>query len=330
MSDLPNKVEIHEEGPREGFQIEPGPISSDHKIELIEALAETGLHHIQICSFVSQRIVPGWADADEVVERVRTTPGVDFTALWFNDKGLARALKFRDKLKLYGSIALSASEGFSYKNLHRSRAQNMEAMRAQTALHLSNGIPVTRIGVMAAFGCNFQGEVTVDEVLQGLADGFALAEEAGATITDIGLADTMGWAVPPRIERVVGAVRERWPDQKITLHLHDTRGMGVANAHAGLRMGVSAFDSTVGGLGGCPYAPGASGNICSEDAIHMLDAMGFQTGIDLARLLALARELPAIVGHEVPGQLAKAGRISDLHPAPDAVAGLRAQFASAA
>ena len=312
MSDLPNKVEIHEEGPREGFQIEPGPISSDHKIELIEALAETGLHHIQICSFVSQRIVPGWADADEVVERVRTKPGVDFTALWFNDKGLARALKFRDKLKLYGSIALSASEGFSYKNLHRSRAQNMEAMRAQTALHLSNGIPVTRIGVMAAFGCNFQGEVTVDEVLQGLADGFALAEEAGATITDIGLADTMGWAVPPRIERVVGAVRERWPDQKITLHLHDTRGMGVANAHAGLRMGVSAFDSTVGGLGGCPFAAhkGAAGNIATEELVLLCEEMGIDTGVDLDRLIEVGRMAERIVGHVLPSELLHAGSLT--------------------
>ena len=312
MSDLPKKVEIHEEGPREGFQIEPRPISSDHKIELIEALAETGLHHIQICSFVSQRIVPGWADADEVVERVRTKPGVDFTALWFNDKGLARALKFRDKLKLYGSIALSASEGFSYKNLHRSRAQNMEAMRAQTALHLSNGIPVTRIGVMAAFGCNFQGEVTVDEVLQGLADGFALAEEAGATITDIGLADTMGWAVPPRIERVVGAVRERWPDQKITLHLHDTRGMGVANAHAGLRMGVSAFDSTVGGLGGCPFAAhkGAAGNIATEELVLLCEEMGIDTGVDLDRLIEVGRMAERIVGHVLPSELLHAGSLT--------------------
>lgn len=312
MSDLPNKVEIHEEGPREGFQIEPGPIPSDHKIELIEALAETGLHHIQICSFVSQRIVPGWADADEVVERVRTTPGVDFTALWFNDKGLARAVKFRDKLKLYGSIALSASEGFSYKNLHRSRAQNMEAMRAQTALHLSNGIPVTRIGVMAAFGCNFQGEVTVDEVLQGLADGFALAEEAGATITDIGLADTMGWAVPPRIERVVGAVRERWPDQKITLHLHDTRGMGVANAHAGLRMGVSAFDSTVGGLGGCPFAAhkGAAGNIATEELVLLCEEMGIDTGVDLDKLIEVGRMAERIVGHVLPSELLHAGSLT--------------------
>jgi isopropylmalate/homocitrate/citramalate synthase len=312
MSDLPKKVEIHEEGPREGFQIEPGPISSDHKIELIEALAETGLHHIQICSFVSQRIVPGWADADEVVERVRTKPGVDFTALWFNDKGLARALKFRDKLKLYGSIALSASEGFSYKNLHRSRAQNMEAMRAQTALHLSHGIPVTRIGVMAAFGCNFQGEVTVDEVLQGLADGFALAEEAGAVITDIGLADTMGWAVPPRIERVVGAVRERWPDQKITLHLHDTRGMGVANAHAGLRMGVSAFDSTVGGLGGCPFAAhkGAAGNIATEELVLLCEEMGIDTGVDLDKLIEVGRMAERIVGHVLPSELLHAGSLT--------------------
>src|SRR5713226_5046246 len=156
MTDLPKHVEIHEAGPREGFQIEPGPISTADKIKLIEALAETGLHHIQAASFVSPRIVPGWADAEDVVAGFIPKEGVQYTALWFNASGLNRALVFRNKLTITGAIALTASEAFTQKNLHRSHAENVEAMKKQTALHLENGVEVLRIGVMAAFGCNYQ------------------------------------------------------------------------------------------------------------------------------------------------------------------------------
>ena len=147
MSDLPQHVEIHEEGPREGFQIEPGPIGTTDKIQLIEALAETGLHHIQAASFVSPRIVPGWADAEDVVAGFTPKEGVHYTALWFNASGLKRALVFRNKLTITGAIALTASEAFTQKNLHRSHAENLEAMKKQTALHLENGVEVPRIGV---------------------------------------------------------------------------------------------------------------------------------------------------------------------------------------
>src|SRR5690348_2790359 len=238
MSDMPKSVEIHEEGPREGFQIEPGPIASADKVRLIEALAQTGLRDIQVCSFVNQRLVPGWAVAEDVVRSVKPAPGVDYTALWFNDRGLERALACGEKLKLSGAISLAASEAFTRKNLHRSHAENLAAMRKQTALHLAKGIPVTRIGVMAAFGCNFQGDISPAEVVRTLDDGFAIAEEAGAEITTLSLADTMGWATPLRIERVVGAVRARWPAPAISLHLHDTRGLAVANAFAALRLEI--------------------------------------------------------------------------------------------
>jgi hydroxymethylglutaryl-CoA lyase len=144
---------------REGFQIEPGPISTADKVKLIEALAETGLHHIQSASFVSPRIVPGWADAEDVVAGFTPQEGVHYTALWFNASGLNRALIFRNKLTIIGSISLTASEAFTQKNLHRSHAENVEAMKKQTALHLENGVEVPRIGVMAAFGCNYQGDI---------------------------------------------------------------------------------------------------------------------------------------------------------------------------
>ncbi len=312
MSDLPKHVDIHEEGPREGFQIEPGPISTADKIRLIEALAETGLHHIQACSFVNTRLVPGWADAEAVVAGFKAKPGVDYTALWFNSNGLDRALAFKDKLTLSGSIALTASEGFTKKNLNRTHAENLEAMRKQTALHLAKGVPVKRIGIMAAFGCNYQGDISPAQVVKTVEDGMTIAREAGADITLISLADTMGWAIPPRIERVIGEVRARFPKQTIALHLHDTRGIAVANAHAALKMGVAQFDTTVGGLGGCPFAgqKGAAGNICTEELVLLAHEMGIETGVDLDKLIEVGRLAESIVGHQLPSELIHAGSLN--------------------
>jgi isopropylmalate/homocitrate/citramalate synthase len=311
MTDLPKQVEIHEEGPREGFQIEPGPISTADKIRLIEALAETGLHHIQACSFVSPRIVPGWADAEDVVSGFEPREGVHYTGLWFNENGLKRALVFRNKLTITGSIALTASEAFTQKNLHRSHAENVEAMKKQTALHLANDVKVPRIGVMAAFGCNYQGDIAPVQVVSTLEDGLAIAEETGAEIEYFSLADTMGWATPARIERVLGEVRSHWPETPIALHLHDTRGLAVANAHAALKMGVTQFDSTVGGLGGCPFAgqKGAAGNICTEELVLLCEEMGIDTGVDLDALIEVGRMAEGIVGHALPGELIHAGSL---------------------
>ena len=312
MSDVPSSIVIHEEGPREGFQIEPGPIGSDDKIRLIEALAETGLRAIQVCSFVSARVVPSWADAEEVVAKVRTKPGVTYSSLWFNDKGLERALAFRDKLALSGAIALCASEAFTRKNLHRSHAENLEAMRKQTRLHVDKGVPVRSVGVMAAFGCNFQGDIAPGEVVRTVREGLEIGAECGVDVGRLSLADTMGWATPPRIERVVGAVRSAWPDKEISLHLHDTRGMAVANAMAGLRMGVRRYDSTVGGLGGCPFAgqKGAAGNICTEELVMLCEEMGVETGVDLERLIEVGRMAEEIVGHPLPSELLHGGALN--------------------
>lgn len=312
MSDLPTRVDINEEGPREGFQIEPGPIATADKIALIDALSDTGVRHIQACSFVSPKLVPGWADAEQVIAGFTPKPGVEYTALWFNAKGLERALAFRDRLHVTGSIALAASELFSQKNLNRDRQGNIEAMRRQTAAHLAAGVSVGRIGVMAAFGCNFAGDIPVSRVIETVEDGLGIAAEAGATITDLGLADTMGWATPARIERVVGEVRGRWPDLRLTLHLHDTRGLGIANAHAGLRMGVARYDTTVGGLGGCPFAAhkGAPGNIATEELVLLCEEMGIQTGIDLDALIEVGHLAERIVGHPLPSAALRGGSLT--------------------
>ena len=311
MTDLPKSIDIHEEGPREGFQIEPGPISSVDKIALIEALAETGLKHIQVCSFVNPKLVPGWADADAVAGGFRPKDGVHYTGLWFNGRGLERALAHRDRLSLYGSITTTASEAFTQKNLNRSHAENLVAQRKQAALHLSHGIEIRRISVQAAFGCNYQGDITPADVIRVLTDGFAIADEAGVKPAIISLADTMGWATPIRVERLLGEVRSRWPEQRLSLHLHDTRGLAVANAHAGLRMGVNRFDSTVGGLGGCPFAgqKGAAGNICTEELVLMCEEMGISTGVDLDALIEVGRMAERIVGHQLPSELIRAGSL---------------------
>ena len=192
MTELPDRVEIAEEGPREGFQIEPGPIATADKIALIGALSATGLATIQVASFVNPRLVPGWADAEAVVGGFSPRAGIAYTALWFNQAGLDRALAFRDRLHLVGSISLSASEAFSRKNLNRDRAGQLDAMRRQTASHLAAGVPVSRLLVMAAFGCNYAGDIAPATVLATIADGLAIAAEAGAAPRDLSLADTMG------------------------------------------------------------------------------------------------------------------------------------------
>jgi hydroxymethylglutaryl-CoA lyase len=311
MADLPKTVDIFEEGPREGFQIEPGPIPTADKIALIEALSDTGLRHIQFCSFVNPRLVPGWADAEAVAGGFTPREGVEYAALWFNENGLNRALAFRERLSMVGSISLAASNAFTLKNLNRDHQANLEAMRKQTAAHLRAGIPVTRVGVMAAFGCNYQGDITPEQIVSTVADGLAIAAEQDARITDVTLADTMGWATPIRIERGVGAVRERWPELRIGLHLHDTRGLAVANAHAGLRLGIRRFDATVGGLGGCPFAgqKGAAGNICTEELVLLCEEMGIGTGIDLDALIEVGRLAERIVGHQLPSELLRANSL---------------------
>ena len=269
------------------------------------------MKNIQVCSFVNPRLVPGWADAEAVVEGFTATKGINYTGLYFNSRGLERALDYRDKLKLSGSISLTASEGFTKKNLNRSQPENLAAMKKHVRVHLDNKISVSRIGVMAAFGCNYQGDIAPKSVVDTLKDGMSIAEESGVEITIFSLADTMGWAAPHKIERVLGEVRNEWPEMQISLHLHDTRGLAVANAYAALKMGIRHFDSTVGGLGGCPFAgqPKAAGNICTEELVLLCEELGVETGIDLDALIEVGRLAEDIVGHQLPGELVHAGSL---------------------
>jgi hydroxymethylglutaryl-CoA lyase len=312
MSDLPRRVDIHEEGPREGFQIEPGPISTERKVALIDALSATGLKRIQIASFVNPKRVPGWADAEAVVTGIHPQDGIRYSALWLNEKGLERAVALKDRLSLRGTISLCTSEPFIRRNQNRDLAENVRVQHAQIEIFKANGIPVESISMMAAFGCNFAGDIPVSTVTATVAQGFEIAAAHDLTIKSLSLADTMAWATPLSIKRVVGAVRERWPELRINLHLHDTRGLGVANAYAGLEMGVSSFDSSVAGLGGCPFAghKGAAGNVCTEDLVFMCEEMGIATGIDVEALIAAARLAEEIVGHPLPGSVMRGGTLA--------------------
>lgn len=310
--DLPKKVVICEEGPREGFQIEKGPIATADKIALIDALSQCGFSHIQVASFVSLKHVPGWADAEAVVAGLKARADVDYSAIWFNPDGLRRAMAFKDKLTLTGSISLSASEGFSIKNLNRDRAGQIAAMQSFVRAHQEAGVSIDRIIVMASFGCNFSGDIAPANVVAAVADGFEIARDAGIDIRQVLLADSMGWATPRRVADAVVAVRERWPDIDIGLHLHDTRGQGIACAYEGLRLGVTHFDAAIAGLGGCPFAghPGAPGNIATEELAIICEEMGVETGLDIEALIEAARLAERVVGHPLPSAALRSGSIA--------------------
>ncbi len=311
MSDLPASVRISEEGPREGFQFEKGFIATERKIALIDALSQTGLDHIQIVSFVNPKLVPGMADADEVVNGIARQPGVAYTALWLNERGFERALTHGNELTLGGSIQLCTSEKFLRRNQNRTMEQQLAAQHNIVEMYKASGVPVEHGSLMAAFGCNFEGDIPVERVVLLVGQMLDVASTHGVTLDYVTLADTMAWATPRSIKRVVGALRERWPDLDIALHLHDTRGMAIANAYAGLEMGVMRFDASVAGLGGCPFAghQGAAGNVCTEDLVFMCHEMGIETGLDLDALIECARLAEDVVGHPLPGLVMKGGTL---------------------
>jgi hydroxymethylglutaryl-CoA lyase len=283
------------------------------KIALIDRLSTTGLKQIQTVSFVPPQNVPGMADADAVVAGITPHAGVEYTALWMNEKGLLRALG-HDLLSIKGAVTLTCSEKFLARNQKRTFEENLAAQRSILRMYREHGIPVRRAGLMAAFGCNFEGDVPVERVVDMVGQLLELCREAGESPDYFSLADSMAWATPISIQRVVGAVRERFPDLTLSLHLHDTRGMGIANALAGLQMGVDIFDAAVAGLGGCPFAAhrGAAGNVCTEDLVFMCHEMGIETGVDLDALLEVASFAEEVVGHPLPGSVKSGGSLAAL------------------
>ena len=297
---------------RDGFQIEASFVPTDDKVRLIDALSECGFAKIEVTSFTSPKAIPMLRDAEEVMGRIKRLPGVEYTVLVPNLRGAERAFESRaDEFNL----VMSTSETHNLANLRMGREKSFAGL-AEVIRYVDGRTPIN-VSLSTCFGCPMEGEVP-QAVVENFAQRFADLGVRGLTICD-----TTGMANPEQVKRMSDVLQKRFPNLQLTMHFHNTRGMGLANVLAAVQSGIVRFDGSLGGLGGCPYAPGASGNISSEDAIHMLDAMGYETGIDLEKLLQLAKELPQIVGHEVPGQVAKAGSTFTLHPEPSYVDELR-------
>jgi hydroxymethylglutaryl-CoA lyase len=312
MSDLPESVTIKEVGPREGFQFEKGAIGLADKISLVDALSDTGLTAIEFTSFVSPKWVPQMADAEQMIAGIRRAPGVAYEAIWLNQAGLERAAKHRDVLALRPMFSVAGSDTFMRKNTNRSVDERLEELPGWAARYRTLGMDWLDVGVMAAFGCNYEGDVEPRRVVSVLQRAEQKAEACGSRLGAIGLADTMGWANPLQIKRLVGTVRERWPETPIRLHLHDTRALAVANVLAALEMGVDRFDSAVAGMGGCPFAAheGAAGNVTTEDVVFLCQEIGVATGVDLDAMIEAGRLAERVVGHPLPGKLKSGGNLA--------------------
>jgi hydroxymethylglutaryl-CoA lyase len=293
---LPERVTIYEVGPRDGLQNESRPIATADKIVLVEMLQATGLEHIEITSFVNPKWIPQLSDAAEVARGIRRRPGVAYSCLVPNKKGLDKALESGMREV---AVFLSASETHNKKNVNKTIAETLTAFEEVIGPAREAGVRV-RAYVSTVYGCPYEGEVDPARVV-------ALVKELRARgVYQISLGDTIGVATPLQVQRVLGDVLAVAPPEELALHFHDTRGTALANVLIGIGTGIATVDSAVGGLGGCPYAPGASGNLATEDVVYMLRGMGIQTGVDLDALVACSSRLAALVGHELPSKYLKA------------------------
>lgn len=306
---LPERVSICEVGTRDGFQIEPDFIATEQKVEVVNLLSDAGVPRIEVTSFVHPKAVPQLRDAEAVMAAIRRRPGTRYAALVPNEKGAVRAVDAGvDALH----TVVSASESHNLANVNMTVAESLDKLRAVMLVAERAKVHVG-CGISTSFGCPFEGDVPLVRL------DSVVARLIGMGARAIGLADTTGMANPRQVTRVLEHLMARFPGVEWTLHTHDTRAMAIPNIMAAMACGVTNFDASVGGLGGCPFAPGASGNVCTEDLVHCLHAMDVHTGIDLDRLLDVSRRVQEIVGRPLPGQIVKAGKFTRRYPAPDGV-----------
>ena len=292
----PAAVRIVEVGPRDGLQNEPAPVGTADKIAFVNALSDAGHRVIEVSAFVSPKWVPQMADAAEVFAGIARRSGTRYTALVPNLAGLQRAIAARvDEIAVFAA----ASESFSRRNINQSIAESLETYRAVCAAAKDAGLPV-RAYVSTAFGCPFEGAVAPSAV----AGVSAALMEMGAY--EVAVSDTIGIAHPGQVAPVVAAVAACVPLDRVALHFHDTRGTALANVLTALDLGVTTFDASAGGLGGCPYAPGATGNLATEDLLYMLDGLRIDTGVSLERVLAASRAIEEKLGHPLASRYAAA------------------------
>ena len=306
---MPRKVTVTEVGPRDGFQIERDFIPTATKIELINQLVDAGVPIIEFSSFVSPRAVPQLADAAEVLAGLDRSKGAKFAALVPNARGAERAAAAGvDEIRVF----VSASETHNRKNVNRPIEQSLEGFEDVMRIAGDAGIPVEG-AIATAFGCPFEGDVPVEQV------GYIARRFRDLGMRGVSLGDTTGMATPPLVVERSRHLKDHVSELPIALHFHNTRGIGLVNVMAGLSEGIDIYEASFAGLGGCPFAAGATGNICTEDLVYMLHEMGIETGIDLDKLCAAARHVEQVIGRSLPGQVMKAGPRLHLH-SPEEVA----------
>lgn len=296
---LPESVTIVEVGPRDGLQNEANFVPTEQKIKLIERLSETGLKRIEITSFVHPKAIPQLQDSEEVVKRIKRKQGIIYSTLVPNEKGLERALDAGvEEIGLF----VSASETHNQKNVRMSIADSLKGFRSISEKALAHKIRM-RGYVVTAFGCPYEGRIPNERV------EFIIDEYKSLGVHEIALGDTTGMANPVMVSQMIQRIKPRMGTTDLALHFHDTRGTALANILAALQEEVTIFDGAIGGLGGCPYALGASGNVATEDLVHMLEEMGIETGIDLQKLIECAKYAGEIIGKGLPGHLLHSGKI---------------------
>jgi hydroxymethylglutaryl-CoA lyase len=297
VTQCPRRIEIVEVGPRDGLQNEPGLLSFDTRREFIERLVDCGLRRIEVASFVNPRRVPQMADADALVRSLPRFPDVRYIGLVLNRRGFDRA--FASGCGEIGMVVV-ATDSFNLRNQGATTGESVAAWLDIARAARAAGMRA-QVTISAAFGCPFEGEVAPEKVV-------ALAQRlAEGDPVEIAIADSIGVAAPSQVSDLLERVRKVLPDMKLRCHFHNTRNTGIANAWAAVEAGVDVLDASIGGIGGCPFAPAATGNIPTEDLLYMLSRAGIDTGVDLARTIATARWLEEQLGRKVPGMLSKAG-----------------------
>jgi hydroxymethylglutaryl-CoA lyase len=285
--------------------MEPIFVPTERKIDYVDRLSRTGVAKIEVTSFTSPKAIPALADAESVLRALVRVPGVEYSALVPNLRGCERALSSGvDEINL----VMSTSESHNLANLRMSCSESIAQFEG--IVQRARGLVHINASLSTAFGCPFEGHIEPSRIL-GLTD-----QLVKMGIDRISFCDTTGIANPSQVQRLFAETKSRWPGLQLTAHFHNSRGMGLANALAALESGIDRFDASLGGLGGCPFAPGASGNVCTEDLVHMLETMGYETGVDLDALLLISQDLPSLVGHEIVGQVVKAGRSTRRYPVP--------------
>lgn len=305
--EIPERVTIQEVGPRDGFQLEPGVIGTPDKIAIIDALSTAGVPRIQVTSFVRPDAVPQLSDAAEVMAGYTPNPGVEYSVLVPNLKGAERALETDADC---WELMLASTDAYSIANANCPTAEAFDRLRPVIDLGLTKGKHL--VGTLGtSLGCPFEGRPPFERV------AWVVGLYAEAGINHVNIADTAGLADPAQVYDITSRLRQSFPEMRITLHLHNTRGLGIANAMAGLAAGITEFDASVGGLGGCPFAPGATGNLATEELVHLLNLLGVETGVDLNAMMAIARgPVAAAVGHPLESSFQRADPSWVLHAPP--------------